>query len=271
MVTKTQNLTTFKTESDTLLQVINRKIAAGKTLPVNASFNTKLTVDINNIASVINAIEQKFKKCEMHYYGYFENVDHAVLSGNPASLPFSMNCTFIDGTATLKYVYECDDKRLYKEIIDMQFQAFILTTASIYENLVTLAEIIIKKVFVYLTRPQSTKLDDYISLLKILIDLGYRGNDELHRCITAHDRYFNDFLGIINNMRNSFIHGYSTQAATDGFNYKVTTQGAIAAGAAVRNIDLFTAEILANTRNFIRAFYPTLEKSIRHYKKSIPA
>ncbi len=186
-----------------------------------------------------------------------------------------MDCTFLDGTASLHYTYDCDDKLIYKELIDMNFQNFILMTASIYENVVSLGEMILKKVIIHTKEkpPISAPLQDYLNFLKILISLGYRSNDELNRCITTFTPYFQSHLATINLLRNRFIHGYSINLISDGFNYKISNyaQNAFTPASPELNIDIFTLKILNNTREFIKAFYTALERTTRHYRKSIPA
>lgn len=71
-------------------------------------------------------------------------------------------------------------------------------TASIYENLVLLAEIFLKKVIVYIRKPLSSPLNDYLKYLELLISLGYRDNDKLTACVKISEPYFDQYLKEIN-------------------------------------------------------------------------
>ncbi len=272
---KHATLTSFKTESAPLLVMVNKKIMRAKVSPINENLSSKLKVDINVFTELLNGLEAKFRRCEMLHLAYFQNVDHAILSGSSASLPFLMDCTFTDGTVNFKYIYECDDKQFYKEVIDLNFQNFILVIASIYENLVILSEILLKKVIVHLKDrgPLSSPLHDYLAFLDVLISLGYRKNDVLYNCILTFNIFFKTYLLTINQLRNRFIHGYSVNLNTDGFNYKLITfeKGAFTAASPLLNLDAFTEAVLNNTRNFIRTLFVALEQSTRHHSRSIPA
>jgi hypothetical protein len=208
------------------------------------------------------------------YFSYFENLDHDVLSGNPTSLPLVRDCTFTDSTAQFHTLIEINDKSLYQEVIDLNFQNFIFVVASLYENIVRLAEIVIKKVIVHLKNrpPLSSTLQDYIAYLNILIDLGYRKNDRLHVCIKVYTPYFDRYLDTISILRNGFIHGYSNNLSSDGFNYKITRYNSanFSAASAELNLDFFSKKILDETKSFTIELLDALKLSIRHHKKNIP-
>lgn len=269
---KNINLSSFSTERNALLNIVRKKITETKVTNHNELFDNKYKVQINSITELLNAIESKFKKCEILYHIYFENMDHSILSGNTLSLPFEMNCTFLDGTAQLKYNFKVDDRVFYKEIVDLNFQSFILQIASLYENLVHLIEILIKKVMVYVKPLISTPLHDFLKYLKYLVNLGYRQNDKLNLCILSHSVFFNRYLVQINNLRNRFIHGYSINLNSDGYNYFVHP---LDTAAFVRNtpdlmVDVFTKEILANTKGFIIDILLVLKDSANHHTRKIP-
>jgi len=270
---KTSTLSNFTTERNILLTILTRKIATSKTNTLNAAFDNKYQVQHNSITDLLQAIEAKFKKCEMLFFTYFEDMDHGILAGNITALPFEMDCSLIDGTATVKYYFKVDDKNMYKEIVDMNFQTFILTLASLYENLVLLAEIFIKKVMVYVKPLISSPLHDYLKYLKHLIDLGYRQNDKLNTCMVTFDPFFSKYLIQINSLRNRYIHGYSINLQTDGYYYSVEKMNGTSFTPASPDLilDRFTFEVLDNTRNFIRELFTALKESTKHHRKSIPA
>lgn len=269
------NLTSFAVPRNALIARVNRKVLSAKTTNINELINNKLRVDVGVITDVLSGIEAKFHKCEMIYLSYLEHADHAVLSGNSATLPIHMECNFMDSTALFQEIFKCDDKNLYRNNIDMNFQTFILMMASIYENLVTLSEIISKKVVVHTKEkpPISTPLGDYLEYLKILIRLGYRDNDDLNRCVAIHTPYFELYLSTINMLRNRYIHGYSRHLNSDGFNYKIITfdNQKFTAASPLLEMNVFADTVLNNTRSFITDLYTSLEKTIRHHTKKVPA
>lgn len=270
---KTKTLSNFTAERNALLNILTRKIASSKITNLNAAFDNKYTVQHSSITDLITAIESKFKKCEMLFFTYFQDMDHSILSGNITTLPFEMDCTLMDGTATLKYYFKVDDKIMYKEIVDLNFQSFILMLASLYENLVLLTEIFIKKVIIYVKQPLSSPLHDYLKYLKHLINLGYRQNDKLNTCMVMFDPFFSKYLIQINNLRNRYIHGYSINLQTDGYYYSVKNMEGTPFSPTSPEliVDRFTNDVLDNTRDLIRELFAALKGSTNHHRKSIPA
>ena len=159
---KNLTLSDFSVERNALLDVLRRKIATSKVTELNMVFDNKYRVNNDTVTALVKSIETKFKRCEMLYYTYFEGMEHTVINGNATALPFEMECNFMDGTGQLKYFFKVDDRSYYKDLIDMNFQNFILQIASLYENIVMLAEILIKKVIVYVKAPISSPLHDYL-------------------------------------------------------------------------------------------------------------
>lgn len=273
-----KDLTSFARQKNSLLNLVDRKITDSKTTNINEQFKygtKEFKVDRNVLAEIMDSVETKFHNCEMIYHAYIENIDHGLLSGNPATLPFISDYTFTDDVATFKKTLECNDKAMYRDLIDINFQTFILMIASVYENLVYIIEIISKKVIVYIKNkaPLSTPLHDFRDHLKLLTDLGYRKPNELDSCLTSFSTYFDTYLSTITKLRNSFMHGFNKNLSSDGFNYRITNFDIqkIAAQSPKLNIDHFTGEVLNNTRVFIHTLYSALEKTIRHHTKKIPA
>lgn len=265
-------LSNFSAERNALINVLNRKIAESKTTRINGVFDNKFLVNIDAITDLLKSIDMKFKRCEMLYYAYFENLDHGVLNGNPATLPLISECNFIDGTAQLNYSYKVDDRYYYKDLIDMNFQNFILQIASLYENIVFLAEILMRKVMVYVKPPLSSPLHDYLLYLERLISLGYRQNDKLNICMIARKPYFDKYLVQINALRNRYIHGYSVNLSTDGGEYFVDNMDRTPFSRYSPDLllNVFTREVLDNTRLFITELLIAFKDSANHHSKKIP-
>jgi len=180
-----------------------------------------------------------------------------------------------ESTAILKEDIEINDKSFYKEIIDLNFQHFILMLASLYENIVRLAEILIKKIIVHLpeNKPISSPLHSYIDFLNILLDLGYRKKDHISSCLSTHTSFLTKYLSTINMLRNRFIHGYSINLGNDGYNYKITTFDPLnfTKNSADLNIDEFSKNIIAGTKSFMLDLLTSLYKAIKPSHKNIPA
>ena len=273
MIITTPSLTSFATQRNALVALLSSKIAGAKVTTVNSDIDGKYKADVGHVTDLLNAIEAKFKRCESLYYLYFENADHGVLSGNIATLPIEIDCTLHDGTATTEHKFKIDDRYVYKDIVDLNFQTFILTSASLYENLVLLAEIFLKKVIIYVRTPLSSPLLDYLDYLKLLISLGYRENDRLKVCVTSSEPYFDKYLPLINLLRNKFIHGFSINLETDGYNYYVSrlNQTQFTSMSPDLQLNFFTKEVLDQTRVFIINLLTSLKESGRHHRKTIPA
>lgn len=273
VITKTKTLSDFARQKNDLINLLAVKTAASKVIMINKNIEDKFSPDASNVNAVLNAIDAKYKKCEMLYYNYFEDADHSVLSGNIATLPVGVDLTLIDGTASIKYNFQVNDRYAYKEIVDGNFQTFILTMASIYENLVILGEIFLRKVMVYVKKPLSSPLSDYIDYLELMISLGYRDNDRLNVCMTTSNPFFTKYLEQINLLRNRFIHGYSLNLESDNFNYYVValSKQQFTAKSADLLLHIFTKEILDNTKIFIVNLMTALEQSAKHHRKTIPA
>lgn len=240
---------------------------------INADVDDWYKPEVLTVTQLLNTIEVKFKRCESLYYLFFEDADHGVLNGNSTTLPVGCECSFIDGTATIEQKFVVNDRHAYKEIIDLNFQTFILTTASLYENLVMLAEIFLKKVVVYLKRPPSSTLHDYIKYVKLLANLGYHKNSKLQSCLTVSDPYFVKYLGLINELRNKFIHGYSINLESDGFNYYVAklSSNQFTSQSPDLQLDVFAKNVLDETRSLVCNLMNALHESGKHHRKSIPA
>lgn len=266
------NLPDLSIEKNNLIALVTRKIAELKVTDTNERFDKKLKIEIASVTDILDAIESKIKRAEIIYHTYFASLDHGILSGNSATLPLQVNNVFMDGTAQLEYSFKVDDKGAYKELIDLNFQNFILLMASIYENLVILSEMLIKKVVVGMPQPISIPLHNYTMHLKNLITLGYRKNDKLNTCILSSAAFFDKYLSHMNSLRNRFIHGYSINLASDGAYYfvgKLTFTHFTTPGDLIVNAYVFT--VLEDSKTFISALLIALKESIKHHSKTVPA
>lgn len=269
------NLYDLSTQKMALLNTIAKKIALNKHTTLNQEFDTNLKVDHPTISSLVETIEMRIRKAEIIYYTYLENADHPTLCGQNSNLPIKIDLIFSYGTAILSESVEINDKQLYKEIIDLNFQHFILLIASLYENSVRLTEILVKKVIVHKPgdKPISTPLHNYISFFESLIKLGYRQQDHLSNCFSTHDTFLKKILEPVNKFRNAYIHGFQSHLTSDGFNYKINPHFAntFSPGSPDLNIDRFSEFIISNSIPFFSDLFTSLTNHIRHHSKKIPA
>ncbi len=271
---KRVNLIELNALKTDLLNTVSRKIASSKTSTINSDINKLLKIEIPTISSLLDSLECKLRECEIVFHSYLESPDHALLCGYGSALPVVLNLEFSYGTNIMKKDIEINDKVFYKEIIDSNFRHFILLTAALYENIVFLSELLLKKIIVHLPekRPLSSPLHDYVAFLKTLIGLGYRQHDHIYACVLASDPFFSNYLPTINLLRNRFIHGFQVNLANDGSNYKIVTFLApFSAGSPDLDIDIFSKKVLSESRTFILAVIAALIRSIKHHSKIIPA
>ena len=190
---------------------------------------------------------------------------------------------FSFGTRVLRNTIEIMDPNMYKESIHMNFQMFILTIASLYENLVRLIETLIKKRVVFGDKNPhlSIHLKMLISYWDNLIELNYRGSDEFYSWLTSHRTYMDKYLSQINSLRNSFIHGYASNLYFDSAlndyvikNYDPQSSGGFtqAHGNAVPELILnnFVEHVLTNSRNLIGDVLNIFQRKLSHHRTKVP-
>lgn len=249
------------------------KIAAGMTTALNENWDKKLRIDSSVIRELLSSFESRLRECEIIYYTYLRNPDHAILSGSSAGLPLNYHIQLNYGSCVLEKEININDKVFYKEIIDAQFRHFILAMASEYEVIVKLAEILVKKVIIHAPgkRPLSAPLDSYIAILNGLVDLQYRSQDDIYLCIKAHEPFLLLYLPTISRLRNSFIHGFSINLQSDGASYKVNKfEPPFNALSAALEIDYFSTKVMEESRKFFFDMLTAINKAIDHHTVYIP-
>lgn len=269
----TITLTDFSKSKNRLLGELGKKIDKTQVTALNEVFDKKFKIQYHRVNDLLQIVEVKFKRCEMVYFSYLRDVDYDILKGILNKLPFEMRLTHLDGTSVLEYSYQVNEPGLYRDLVYQNFQTFILTLASLYENLVILMETILKKVIVFVQPPRSSPLHDYVEFLDRLLSLGYRKEDKLSICIKNYHSFFSKYLVQINGLRNYFIHGYKLCIDTDGDFYFVEKieKSSFVPRSAELQLDVFCGHVIDRTRDFIGELLATLGDTIKHYKKSIPA
>jgi hypothetical protein len=253
---------------------VTKKIAASMTTNLNSDIDSKLKIDINVIKQLLSSFESRLRECEMIYYTYLRDPDHAILSGSSAGLPLDYNIKFNYGSCLLEKDMNINDKTFYREIVDAQFRHFILAMASQYEVIVKLAEILVKKVIIHLPgkRPLSAPLDTYIGYLKGLVDLKYRKQDGIYHCIITHEPFLSKYLPTISRLRNSFIHGFSVNLQSDGTAYRITKfDNPFNASSPDLELNVFSKTIMEESRKFFTEMLAALDNAIKHHLVFIPA
>jgi len=223
-------------------------------------------IDYLEIEKRLKGIALKFRKCEMNYHLYFDDLHHDVLSVDIRDLPISRQRIFIDGTSTTKQFFDVDDQNSYQELINGNFQEFILFIASVIENLVYLAETLTRKVVVHLKgkQPASIVMQNYIATLDILIKLNYRTTDLIYICLNSHKNFLEKYLPTINAYRNSYIHGYNVKLGVNGSEYILDTPlSPIHANSLESRVDLFALAVLENMRVIIPEFLVAITETVK--------
>lgn len=215
MVIKKQ-LSDFSSQKNHIISCLQKKQDKGLFKQnLHDIFNTgrnKEKLRIKDVKGIIEAVENKLRKAEIIYYSFFgSDYDKSIIVNDTLLGSKIIETEFFHSTKTVKNRIEIVDPKMYKEIIDTNFQVFILTIASLQENIVRLIEILTKKKVVFGdSNPHlSTHLKILISYWDRLVDLGYRNEDDFFEWLNSHRDYINKYLGTINMLRNSFIHGYN--------------------------------------------------------------
>lgn len=269
MVTALANtiiLSNFKTECDELLKEVSIKIKSSSTRTFNFDMHNNYKIDYLEIEKRLNGIVQKFRKCEMNYHMYFDGMFLNVLNGNRTDLPIIKECIFVDGTAKVRKIVEVNDERLYQELIDYHFQEFVLFIASVIENLVYLAETLIRKVVVHANKqpPMNIKMQSYINILDNLLKLNYRTKDYISDCFDIHKSFFDKFLPTISTFRNKYIHEHDTRLINTGMDYILENPSSPLNNQSPEvSIDVFTETVQDNMRKFIPDFFVAITETIK--------
>lgn len=262
---KTISLSDFLTEKNNLLTEVSHKITSNSLHPYNYEMHDNYKIDLTEIQKRLDGITQKFRKCEMNYYLYFDDIHHNVLTVDQSDLPISRQRLFSDGPAQTRRFFDVNDKHLYIELINAQFQEFILFVSSVIENLVYLAETLVRKVVVHLRgkHPPSIIMQNYVATLEILLKLQYRTTDLMSTCLGNHKPFFDKYLPTINAYRNSYIHGYRAKLIAVGSEYMLDSPLApLQINTPDARIDIFSLEVINNVKRLIPDFFNAIAQTI---------
>lgn len=273
MVTRTRTLANFSVEKNQLITHLTAKIASAQTTTLNKDYDNRHAAELTNVQPLLDAIEAKFKRCQTMYWVYFADLDYSILAGSGSALPFQMDCTIDDATLLTKHTFMVNDPVSYKELIDYQFQSFVLMVASLYENLVCLAEVFAKKVIVFINKPLSTPMRDYLDFHQRLLDLDYRTRDELSICLDNSRLFLTTYVALNTQLRNRFNHGFLIHLETDGTEYFVSNLGTnlFRPRSTELLLNEYAKTIVDGTDFFIRNLMTALYQMGNHTTKLIPS
>jgi len=281
-----QTLTDFSIQKFKILLSINNKKAKGA---YNQSLHdlfknpSKHRININDIENIISAIEIKLRNIETIYYTYFDlEYDSSIIINNSMSSNKIIETEFTFNTNIIKNRIEINDARIYKELIDTNFQTFILDIAALYEVLVKLNETLLKKIVLYDGEKlpyQSIPFKLFLMNWDKLVELGYRKNDDFYLCFFNHKIFIDKYLPLISSLRNKFIHGYSVNLEHDTTHNEYviknrdTTIFPILSDSRI-NSDLilsnFTKAIMTNTRLISTDIINLFERKLSYGATKIP-
>lgn len=257
-----KRLTDYSVQKNSIVTAIGRKISNGAyDQTLHDSFKPS-KFNITDIENIISSIESKLRTIEIIYYTYFDSeYDASIIVNNTLTINKVIETEFDNVTNVLINRIDINNPSLYKELIDHNFQVLILTTASLYEILVKLSETLLKKIVLYDGKRspyQSITLKSFILNWDKLVDLRYRRNDDFYNCFINHRNFINQYLDLINTLRNRFIHGYSINIEINSVhneymvvNHDQSSFPLIAGGGIVSELVLnnFARAILVNTRS----------------------
>ncbi|WP_396637764.1 hypothetical protein [Maribacter sp. R77961] len=250
----------------------------------NRASSSKNRLKIEDVQVIIEAIELKQREAEIIFYTYFgSEYDKNIIVNNTLIGSKFIEAEFYYDTRVLKKTIEIIDPNMYREVVNINFQLFILNIASLYENLVKLIELLIKKRVVFGDRNPhlSVHLRVLIAYWDNLVELDYRKNDEFYIWLTSHRTYLDQYLSQINSLRNSFIHGYSLNLNIDSIsneyvvkNYDNSTTGfpQPAGGGVISDLVLntFVDSVVNNTKNLTEDVLNLFQSKLSHHRTKVP-
>jgi len=259
-------LSEFTAERTALQTIASSRIAARQTNQINFDIHDNYKLEGHLINERLDAIINKFRKCQMVFNLYFDDLDHEILVGRSTNLPLSRERIFQSTGGVVKQYFEVTEKMLYQELIDYHFQEFILFTSSVFENLVYLSETLVRKVSIHPKKsdPLSIPIKNYMELLDYLHRLNYRNPaDPVAACLRSNQSFLDRFLPTINTFRNRFIHGYTKRLVPTSYEYVLSgAEQPFSPGSPDLAVDEFTKAIITNLEQFIPQFSDAISATV---------
>lgn len=259
-------LSEFVAERGALYTIASTRIAARNINQINFDIHDHYRLDEILIRERIDAIIKKFRKCQMTFFLYFDELDHDLLVGRSTNLPLSRERLYQSSGGVIKQYFEVNEKSLYQELIDYHFQEFILFTSSVLENMVYLSETLIRKVSIHPKKnaPSSIPMKNYMEMLEYLYRLNYRNPEEpIATCLKAHKFFLDKYLPTIATFRNRYIHAFPRLLVSTGHEYSLTgVQLPLTSSSAGLAVDEFAKAVIDNLILFIPQFFEAIAATI---------
>ena len=225
VINKRIELVDFSDKNSELLQAVYHHESNSTITNTNSRFHNDYRINtFPDIEDLLSAINQRIRKLQIIHYSYFADLNEEALAGNRAKLPFEANYQLYYSTNNFLSSISINTGTFYREIIDSQFQTFILAAAAVFENVVRLVERLTKKVILHYTgkKPPSIHFSIYLNYLESLIELNYRSINPFVQCFRNHDSFLRTYVGNVNSLRNSYIHGYKGNLLLNSTRYLIS-------------------------------------------------
>ncbi|MES1221908.1 MAG: hypothetical protein ABUT20_40800 [Bacteroidota bacterium] len=272
VVTDEHTLNDLKSLIDPLLAVVQQKISSNLVTQLNERFDNKLKINYVVLNTLLHSIDCKIRKSEILYLTFLREVNHDVLCSSPFPESLLVRKTFTFSTSTMISTFEIDDRDMYVELIEMNFQSFILTISSVLDNIVKLKDILIAKVLIHKKNGSTflaTPLDLYLDYFESLLELKYRQKDSLFHILDKHKTFCNDYLDTIKNLRNRYIHGSSTLLEPRNGRFIIIDPN-IGTDSPQAAVDVFAGNTLDNIKLFIVDLFTMLQAVISDPVQTLP-
>ncbi|MCG2793424.1 MAG: hypothetical protein L6262_07770 [Weeksellaceae bacterium] len=268
-INKRIELVDFSEKNSELLQEVLQHQNNSTITRINAEFsNDYKIITFPEVEDLLSAINQRIRKLQIIHYNYFADLNEEALAGNAARLPFEANYQFHYNTNGFSSSISFNTAVFYKEVIDNQFQTYVLTAAAIFENIVRLIEKLTKKVVLHHTnrKPPSVPLGMYLNYLDSLLRLNYRNVNPFVQCLLNHDSFLRTYVETVNFLRNSYIHGYKINVGLNSGRYLISKlEGPLTNTSPQAEAKIFTEDF---TDSMIRFFSELLETLISEVSAS---
>jgi hypothetical protein len=273
MVRTKRNLESLIKKINDLKFFISNKDKDGSIEDVYDKFRT----NIYSIELLLDSIESKIINAQKVFYTYLDQPNFSALNGISFEDEFfTINRLFTINNLQIERIeLSFNDIKLYKESVDHNFQIFIYQITSLYEGIVNLVDLLFKKIMVF-TEKNSPKNSTFLFLKKywnLMIDYGYRQEDEFSRCINNHEILTPKYMDPIYYLRNKGIHGYTPYLfpieSSYGIDKNVSKEFSELSSEELI-VNTFCNDILKKTKLFIDDFFDCIIAKLQEADTKLP-
>ena len=244
------------------MEALNNKITLTMTSP-NEIFNKDLRFD--QIESICDSIESKLRKCQKILELYFSAINHDLITGTIPFHTVSIQKSFDLSGSVIIYNRSYNEINVYREEVSSEFQSFVIDIATCYENLIRLTEIVLKKIVIYgkqNNKNQSITFDVFRSYWDNLVNVNYRTDDNMYKCLKKHLEFFERFYPVITKLRNRAVHGYKALLIADSITYIINPECSNHLKSTELQCDIFVKKVFESTKIIITDFIKELTQEI---------